>query len=122
MVMVDELIDTGATIVKTRFRIRPDNIFCQEGLFNEAGLIENMAQTAAARIGSKPSLKTEKPPVGFIGGIRNLAISHYPQAGQEITTTVEVLHEVFNACIVKASVFLRDVKIAGCELKIFLIP
>ncbi|MFH1159922.1 MAG: 3-hydroxyacyl-ACP dehydratase [bacterium] len=119
--MVDELLSAEKGLIKTRFLIRRENVFCHEGSFTEAGLVENMAQTAAAGIGAKPSTDAKKPPVGFIGGIKNLKIYSYPKVGQEITTTVEVLHEVFEASVVKASVSLKDAVIAECELKIFLI-
>ena len=48
MVMVDKLIFAEEKKVVTSFLIRRDNIFCSDGVFTEAGLIENMAQTAAA--------------------------------------------------------------------------
>ncbi len=121
MVMVDELLPAEKDLIKTRFLIRHDNIFCHERYFTEAGLVENMAQTAAAGIGAKTTTEAGKPPVGFIGGIKNLRIYSFPEVGQEIITTVEVLHEVFEASVVKASVFLNDTVIAECELKIFLI-
>jgi 3-hydroxyacyl-[acyl-carrier-protein] dehydratase len=121
MVMVDRLLEVFDKTTVTAFLIREDNIFCEKGVFREPGLIENMAQTAAAGLGSKPGNSGKKAPVGFIGGIRNLKIDGFPEVGQEIVTHVTVLHEVFDATIVEGQVFLGDKLIAGCELKIFLI-
>ncbi len=121
MVMVDRLVEIVDKTTVTSFRIRPDNVFCENGLFREPGLIENMAQTAAAGVGAKPGNSGEKAPLGFIGGIRNLKIDGFPKIGQEIITRVTVLHEVFDATIILGEVFLDERLIASCELKIFLI-
>ena len=121
MVMIDRLVEVGNGTTVTAFLIREDNIFCKQGVFREPGLIENMAQTAAAGVGSKPGNSGGNAPLGFIGGIRNLKITGFPKVGQEIITRITVLHEVFEATIVQGEVFLGDQLIAGCELKIFLI-
>jgi len=121
MVMVDRLVDVVDKTTVTSFLVREDNVFCENGEFREPGLIENMAQTAAAGVGSKPGTTGGDPPLGFIGGIRDLKIYAFPKVGQEITTTVTVEHEVFDATVVKGVVHLDGALIAECELKIFLI-
>ena len=121
MVMVDRLLEIVDKTTVTTFLIREDNVFCENGVFREPGLIENMAQTAAAGVGAKPGNRGDKAPLGFIGGVRHLKIEDFPKVGQEITTRVTVLHEVFDATIIQGEVFLNDRLIAGCELKIFLI-
>ncbi len=119
--MVDRLISAEEKKVVTSFLIKRDNVFCSDGIFTEAGLIENMAQTAAAGIGAKQVANDEKPPIGFIGGIRRLMIYSLPEAGQEITTYIQVEHEILGATIVKGQVFLSESILAECELKIFLL-
>jgi 3-hydroxyacyl-[acyl-carrier-protein] dehydratase len=121
MVMVDRLIEIGGKTAVTSFLIKEDNIFCENGEFREPGLIENMAQTAAAGAGAKPGNSERNAPRGFIGGIRNLKIDDFPKVGQQIITRVTVLHEVFDATIVQGEVFLDDRLIAACEMKIFLV-
>jgi len=121
MVMVNRLVEMSGETTVTAFRITEDNVFCTNGEFREPGLIENMAQTAAAGVGAKPVNQDGKAPLGFIGGIKNLRILAFPKAGQEITTRITVLHQVFDATIVQGEVFLEDRLIASCELKIFLI-
>ena len=119
--MVDRLVEIIDKTTVTAFLIRENNIFCENGEFREPGLIENMAQTAAAGVGSRPGISGGQAPVGFIGGIRNLRIDGFPKVGQEIVTRVTVMHEVYDATIAQGEVFLDDRLIAGCELKIFLI-
>jgi predicted hotdog family 3-hydroxylacyl-ACP dehydratase len=121
MVMVDKLVEIVDKTTVTTFLILEDNVFCENGEFREAGMIENMAQTAAAGVGATHGIPGGNAPLGFIGGIRNLKIEALPKVGQEIMTRVTVLHEVFDATIVQGEIFLNTRLIAGCELKIFLI-
>jgi len=120
MVMVDRLVEVSEVVTVTAFVIRPDNILVEDGLFREPGLIENMAQSAAAGTGARSVGPGEEAPVGFIGGIRHLEISAFPKVGEEITTRVTVLHNVMEAAVVQAEVFLAGRCIASCEMKIFL--
>lgn len=122
MVMVNRLVSIEGKTTITAFRISPDNIFVEKGLFREPGLIENMAQTAAAGVGAHSQSDNAPPPEGFIGGIRNLKIEAFPAIGDEIVTRVTVMHEIFDATVVLGEVFLNEQRIASCELKIFLIP
>lgn len=121
MVMVDKLVKAENGIMETTFLIQEDNIFCDKGVFTEAGLVENMAQTAAAGVGAGPDQSGKEPPVGFIGGVRNLKIFRYPKPGDELFTRITVEHEVFNASVVLGEVYLQCEIIASCQLKIFLL-
>ncbi len=121
MVMVDRLIEVNDQAPVTEFLIRDDNVFVENGVFREAGLIENMAQTAAAGAGAKPEMAGKEARVGFIGGIRNLAIHSLPKVGDCLETRITMLHEVFDARIVQGEVLLQGHVIASCELKIFFI-
>ncbi|MCX6244171.1 MAG: 3-hydroxyacyl-ACP dehydratase [Bacteroidetes bacterium] len=121
MVMIGKLLEAEGKRTVTSLRITEDNIFCSDGLFREPGLIENMAQTAAAGVGYLARKDQKEPPVGFIGGLRNLRIDDFPGIGDEIVTEVTVEHEVFDATVVNGKVFLKERCIAECELKIFLL-
>lgn len=119
--MVDRVMEIADTTTVTAFLIDKENVFVEDGYFREPGLIENMAQSAAAGFGARTGTGDKEPPVGFIGGIRNLKIHGFPLAGQEITTRVTVIHEIFDATVVQGHVFLENKLMAECELKIFLI-
>jgi|WetSurMetagenome_2_1015567.scaffolds.fasta_scaffold37015_3 3-hydroxyacyl-[acyl-carrier-protein] dehydratase len=121
MVMVDFVISHTGIETVTGFTVRDDNVFLDNGHFAEPGLIENMAQTAAAGTGVSSSLELKEAPVGFIGGISKLKITMLPAAGCELVTTTTVLHTVANATIVHASVKCDGQPVAECEMKIFLI-
>ena len=121
IVMIGKLLDMTDTKTVTSLFIKDDNLFCSEGFFREPGLIENMAQTAAAGVGYVSKEAGKEPPVGFIGGLRNLRIHELPKVGCEIITEVTVEHEIFNATVVNGKIYLKKRCIAECELKIFLI-
>lgn len=119
MVMIDCIVRAVEGVTETTFLIREDNVFCDCGLFSEAGLVENIAQTAAAGAGCKPGITGKEPPVGYIGGIRNLKIVRYPSAGEELFTRTTIEHEVFDASVVTGESYVNDCLIATCQLKIF---
>jgi len=119
MVMVDRIVSISGKTTETAFLIGEDNVLCENGRFTESGLIENMAQTAAAGAGTSPADAGKEARRGFIGGIRNLKIDDLPAVGQEIITRATVIHEVFEAAVVMGEVFLDHRLIASCELKIF---
>jgi 3-hydroxyacyl-[acyl-carrier-protein] dehydratase len=120
-VMVDRLVSVTEGWIETSFDIREENILCDHGVFTEAGLIENMAQSAAAGTGARPGIKSGKPPIGFIGGIRHLNIHKHPRCGDTIRTTIEIEHEIMDASVVAGKVWLDQQLMAECQLKIFLI-
>lgn len=121
MVMIDRLLHAEGPVTVTSFLVRSDNVFVDNGFLTEAGLMENMAQTAAAGVGNRPGVKEGEAPIGFIGGIRGLVIHAFPAAGDEINTEVRVEHTVFDASVIRATVALSGTVIAQCEMKIFLI-
>ncbi len=120
MVMVGKLLSVEGNRTVTSLTISEENLFYEGGAFNEAGLIENIAQTAAAGAGYRSLLKNEPTPPGFIGGIKNLVIHSLPIAGDLLFTEVVVEHEVFNATVITGKSSVNDKLVAECEMKIFL--
>lgn len=119
--MIGRLLEVTGTKTVTSLFIGDDNLFCSGGLFREPGLIENMAQSAAAGVGYISKKTGKEPPVGFIGGLKNLRIYELPKVGNEIRTEITMEHEVFDARVVNGKIYLKEHCIAECELKIFLI-
>lgn len=122
MIMVDRLLSHEDRKSVSGFEILADNVFVNLGLFTEAGLLENMAQTAALSKGFEVIEKGEVPPLGFIGAVKSLKVHQLPKVGQVLETEINIKHEVLNASIVEAQVFCHSEIIASCELKIFLNP
>ncbi|ANH82908.1 3-hydroxyacyl-ACP dehydratase [Niabella ginsenosidivorans] len=119
-VMVQTLEHCDADGASTRFQIPDDHLFISEGVFKEPGLIENIAQTAAARIGYICSQENRPVPIGFIGAVQQLRIDRLPAVGEVLNTTISVKNQIFNATIVNGTVAVADTIIASCEMRIFI--
>ena len=118
-VMISRLVqfDKVRTVCETD--INADNIFVEDGRFTASGLIENIAQTCAARIGyfNKYVLK-KAVQIGFIGAIRNMEITDLPEVGQQIKTIVDVKEEVFGMILASAMVKQGEKTMVTTEMKI----
>ncbi|HXS37338.1 MAG TPA: hypothetical protein VN721_11605 [Flavipsychrobacter sp.] len=118
-VMVDEVIKADDKVSLSRFTIRNDNIFIENGVFIEPGLVENMAQTAAAGTGYKLRALGKPVPVGYIAGIRSLVIKKLPAVNKTIITEMFFQQQIMNAHIVYGKIMADNEEIASCELRIF---
>ncbi len=119
-VMVDQLLHSDEMVTRSSFRITEDNVFTINGQFTEAGLMENMAQTAAARAGYMAGLENKPVKVGYIGSVKNLEIFGLPQTNDNILTEIRIEDQVFNVSIISGRVWCNDKLIAQCEIKIFM--
>ena len=122
MMMVDTLISHSEETTISAFTIANDNVLVSNGKFTEAGLLENMAQTAALGKGYEFVEKGEKPPLGFIGAVKNFKVFHLPKVNDILETQITIKHQVLNASIVSAFIRNNNIEMASCELKIFLNP
>jgi predicted hotdog family 3-hydroxylacyl-ACP dehydratase len=91
----------------------------EEGKMSASGLIENIAQTCAARIGYVNKYILKKGiQIGFIGAIRNMEVIELPQVGDLIMTTVDVQEEVFGMTLAYATVTCGGKTLVNTEIKI----
>ncbi|MDD3875251.1 MAG: hydroxymyristoyl-ACP dehydratase [Bacteroidales bacterium] len=121
IVMVDGLnyCDDSKTI--SHFFIKPENVFCENNLFLEAGLIENIAQTAAARMGYLTKIKGGEPLVGYIGAVKNLNIFFLPESETQLITEVHIESEIMGFTLITGKVTSNGKIAADCEMRIFLL-
>lgn len=120
IVMVEEFHGIEGNVSKTLLTVRKENIFVDNGVMSECGLIEHIAQSAAARVGHIFKSQEQPIPIGYIGAVNDFAIMEHPKVGDVISTTIEVLQEVFNITLVQARCVVDDREIASCRMKIFL--
>ncbi len=120
MAMVDGLLDSNENTTISTLTVEPDNIFVEDFFFTEPGLIENIAQTAALRVGYEASINNEEPPVGFIGSVKKMKFYALPKTGQTINTTLTVLMSMDKISVVKGEVRVNGTLIAEGEMNIFL--
>ena len=119
-VMIDKLLHFSDTTTSTGFIIRPDNIFVEDGEFKEPGLVENIAQTAAARAGYISKTENKPVQVGYIGAVNNLQIFSLPKTGDELITEITIENQIFDVTLISGKIICNDKIIAQCNMKIFI--
>ena len=120
-IMVDKLLHFDEEKTVTQLTVRPDNLFYEDGWLTASGLIENIAQTCASRIGYVNKFILKKSvKLGYIGAIRNLIITRTPSEGEIINTEIKVIEDVFKMTLVHAKVKAGDETIVTAEMKIAL--
>ena len=120
IVMIDTLEFCEGAVTTTRFEIRKDNLFVKDGFLQEPGIIENIAQTAAAKAGYEVKKHGAEPMVGFIGAVKDLIIHDLPKVGETLETTVTLKMEVMGVTLIEGKSTCNGTEIASCEMKIIL--
>jgi predicted hotdog family 3-hydroxylacyl-ACP dehydratase len=117
-IMVDTLRSYSKSAAISSLTIQKDNIFFENSTLNEAGLVENMAQTVALHTGYEYFLKGMDAPTGYIGAIKNVEILKLPLLNETISTEVQIIQEFMGVTLVGIIVFSeRNEKIASCQMK-----
>jgi predicted hotdog family 3-hydroxylacyl-ACP dehydratase len=121
-VMIDRLTHFDEAMTTTQLTVRTDNLFTEaDGHLNPCALVENIAQTCAARMGYiNRYIYRQRVRLGYIGGIKNLQVLRTPRVGELLTTSIEVLQEVMRLTLVNATVRVGDEVIVTAEMKIAL--
>jgi len=120
-ILVDRLLYCDWELTRTALLVRETNIFCDNGRLSAAGLIENIAQTCAARMGYiNKYLQNDTVKVGFIGAIRKMNIGRLPLVGEQLVTQIQTIEEVFRMTLVSASIRCGEETLTACEMKISL--
>lgn len=117
---VDRLVSCSENQADTELVVRQDNFFTQHNKLQEPGLIEHMAQSAAAFAGCATFLRGEKPHLGYIGEVKKCHIAALPTVGQILRTTVTLISEIGDVSLVTIKTMLDDKQIAECQMKIAL--
>ena len=121
-VLISFLIEVSDKICISKFIFDETHVLCQDGKLTSAGLMENIAQTAAAKTGYECYQKGKKIPVGFIGDVRDFVFTKQPKMGEEIETRIEIIHEIFDVTVIAGTITLNGEEIASCNMKIFVEP
>jgi len=116
--MIDTLQYADEHSATGRLFIKESNVFCEKGLLREPGLMEFIAQTAAAYTGYKNKIVGQQVHEGYIGAIKNLVIHDLPPVNREISSEITVENEVVGYTIIIGKVYLDDKILAECEMRI----
>jgi 3-hydroxyacyl-[acyl-carrier-protein] dehydratase len=121
-IMVDDVLASDGRTIQTVFTIPQQNPLINNGFFTEGGLLENMAQSAAAGTGYVAIRNGMGCPSGYIAALKNIHIQQLPRINDIIHTQIILLKEVMNARIARATITMQGKEIASCELQIFIKP
>lgn len=130
MLMVDLILNIDANFVETTFLIKEDNIFVQNNVFIEAGLIENTAQTCSSIVGKKYFFDedgTENDNVnviGFISALKNVKIHALPKVGDTMITKADLVSKFagddYTLCTMRCQSSVEDQLLLECEINLFI--
>ena len=130
LLMVDLILDINSSFVETTFLIREDNIFVDNNIFIEAGLIENTAQTCSSIVGKKYFFDddgTENENVnviGFISALKNVKIHSLPKVGDTIITRANLVSKFvgddYTLCTMSCQSSVEDQILLECEINLFI--
>ena len=119
-VMVGRLLFTDELNTRSSFIIEPGNVFVKDNVFQEAGLMENIAQTAALRAGYMAQSENRPVAVGYIGAVSNFEIFNLPKTGDAIETGIWVENQIFDVTVLSGKVWHNGNLLAQCEMKLFI--
>jgi predicted hotdog family 3-hydroxylacyl-ACP dehydratase len=117
-ILVDKLLFSDETTSRTSFRITAESPLVDNGHFGEGGLLENIAQTAAAGAGYQASRTGGAVAAGFIISVSNFIITVVPETGDELLTETRVQMRIPDIFVISGVVTCKERVIATCEMKI----
>lgn len=120
-VMIGSIIAYDDLHTDTDFLIQSDNLFARNGGLSTTGMVENIAQTCAARIGyyNKYILKKGIQP-GVIAAIRNMKVICHPCIGSMIHTVITIIGDAFGMILVDAKIISKDDIVSTAQVKMAL--
>jgi len=127
--MVDKVLSIDDNHVATSFYIKEDNIFVENEIFSEVGLIECAAQTCSSIVGKgyfdDDDLEGErKKLIGFISTIKSVKIYACPSVGKTIKAEATLLSRFdtddYTICTLQCKITEQSKELLYCELNLFI--
>lgn len=119
MVMIHELHEADAQHAVTTLTVEQNNTFLKSGKLAEPGLVENIAQTAAAQVGYVCAQLNKPVPIGYIAAVKDLVIYGLPELNTQIRTVVQVMNVIMDITLIRGNVYQNDQLLCECEMRIF---
>jgi len=107
--MVDTVWSATQEQATTGLTIADNNIFLQDGQMQMPGLIEHIAQSAAAFAGYSTYLRGESPRLGYIGEIKKCHILMLPPQGAALCAPPED----------RSHILIRESPVRSCAFPLF---
>ena len=122
MMMIDSYYGGNENEGVAGLTIKDNNTFCENGMLHEPGIVEHVAQTAAAFNGYNNRISAQnggEPHIGYIGDVKNCIINRLPNVGETIITHITLITRVLNVGLMTAETKVNDEVIATCQIKLF---
>jgi predicted hotdog family 3-hydroxylacyl-ACP dehydratase len=119
-VMIDQLTACSEKSASGRLFISESNVLCHNGFLQESGLMECIAQTAAAYTGYCQLSASKEVARGYIGAVKNFVVHALPAANTEIHSEILIDNELLGYTLVTGKVFRDNEVLAECEMRILL--
>lgn len=116
-VMVNSIAEYSETQLVSGFKVKEENIFVQDGIFQASGLVEHQAQSVALHTGYKYYLLGKEAPTGYIGAIKSFEAIQLPKLGDILTSEVSIINEMMGVTLVDVVTKLNDEVIAKSQMK-----
>ena len=116
--LVDRLVEADDLKATTTFVVTADHLLTLGGKISVAGLIENIAQTAAAGAGYAARAAPGGPRSGAIVAIKQFEVAWLPEIGDELNTEVTVIARVADIVVISGRITCRQSVVAAGEMKI----
>lgn len=120
IVMIDGLRAADDTTAETTLTVREANIFVRDGHMQEPGILEHIAQSAAAYLGYQTLAHNEQPRLGYIGEVKKCDFATSPAVGQCLVTRLTLLAEIEGVRLIQAETTANDLPVCTCQMKLFL--
>lgn len=121
-VFIDALTGFDERTTQTRYTVPSDGMLTEESHLSAYGLIENAAQTCAARLGYANYIRHAGIDIGFIGALRDFSIARLPREGETLTTRIDVIEDIFGLTLVDVTTSIGPETIATGQMKIAIRP
>ncbi len=102
-----------------RFEIRAGGTFVQGEEFDECGLVEHIAQTAASRAGALRLMGMLDATLGYIASVDGVHFARRAQVGELLRSRVREIQQLGNLSLVEVEVRVNGGFLASGRMKFF---
>jgi predicted hotdog family 3-hydroxylacyl-ACP dehydratase len=118
--MLDTLFYCDEKKAISGLMVSAENILVANGLLQEPGILENIAQTIALKAGYQAAEANLKPSIGFIVSIKEFKLNCLVPIAEMLITEVEIKMVFQNMLIVTGNSYYNDIQVASCEMNLFI--
>jgi len=118
--LVDNIVNILNDSLVTSFMVDENHVLCKDGIFQESGIIENIAQSAAVMEGYNAVVHNKNIRLGFIGAVKCLEIYDKIISGSTLNTMVKEINDVIGVKIISGEVRVDNKLVAKCNMQIYL--